>query len=78
MSKISRQQKSQFWDSHLESWEKMSFECNPHKESQSILQGEEWCFFPKVVGHVKLVLEVVLTKFATNIYVQFALTPFSP
>ncbi len=28
-------------------------------------RGGEWCFLSKVVGYVKLVLEVVLTKLAT-------------
>jgi len=37
MCKISKQQKSQFWDSHLKSWEKMSFECDPCVKSQNIL-----------------------------------------
>ncbi len=46
-----------------ESWEKVPFGCNPFKESQNILQGKDWCFFPKVVVHVKLVLKVVLIKF---------------
>jgi hypothetical protein len=44
---------------------KMSFGCSPHKKSHNILQGGEWCLFPKVVGRVKLVLEVVPIKSTT-------------
>jgi len=45
-----------------ESRRKMTFRCSPHGEAQNILQEGEWCLFPKVIGHEKLVFEVVLTK----------------
>jgi len=41
----------------------VTFGCSPRREAQSILYGREWCLFPKVAGHVKLMFEVVLTKF---------------
>ncbi len=41
----------------------MTFGCSPHGEAQNILQGEEWCLLPKVVGRVKLMFKVVLVKF---------------
>jgi hypothetical protein len=37
----------------------MTLGCSPHKETQSILYGREWCLLSKVVGLVKLVFEVV-------------------
>jgi hypothetical protein len=49
------------WESKV----KVSFRCNPHGESHNKLQGGEWCLFPKVMGRVKLVHEVVLTKSTT-------------
>jgi hypothetical protein len=41
----------------------MPFGCSPYGESHRILYEGEWCFLPKVTAIVKLVLEVVLTKF---------------
>jgi hypothetical protein len=38
------------------------FRCSSYGKTQNILLGREWCLLPKVVGHVKLVLEVVPTK----------------
>jgi len=35
------------------------------RRAQNILWGREWCLFSKVVGCVKLVLEVVPIKFIT-------------
>ncbi len=45
-----------------ESWGKVTFRCSSYGKTQNILLGREWCLLPKVVGHVKLVLEVVPTK----------------
>ncbi len=62
MSKVLRQQKSQFQDSHLGVQGKSDIGCSPRKEAQSILWGGEWYLLPKVASCVKLVLQVVLTK----------------
>ncbi len=42
---------------------KMTFGYNPCGKSHNISQGKEWCLLPNVTSHVKLVLEVVPTKF---------------
>jgi hypothetical protein len=62
-----------FWDNKSPNfgtltWEsrgKVTFGCNPCRKAHNILWGREWCILPKVVGHVKLVFEVVPTKFVT-------------
>lgn len=54
----------------------MSFGCSPYGESHSVLEGGEWCSFPKVVGPIKLVLEVVHTKFTTSLALNLHELPF--
>ncbi len=44
-------------------WGKMTFGYNPCGKSHSISQGKEWCLLLNVTSRVKLVLEVVPTKF---------------
>jgi hypothetical protein len=43
----------------------MTFGCTLHGEAHKILEGGEWCLLPKVVGHLKLLLEAVPIKFIT-------------
>jgi hypothetical protein len=40
----------------------MTFGHSFRGDAPSILYRGEWCLLPKVMGHVKLVLEVILTK----------------
>jgi len=72
---LKRYEHPKFWDNKSpsfgtlikESQGKMTFGCSPRGEAQSILQGKEWCLFPKFVGCVKLVLKVVPTKFVASL-----------
>jgi len=41
---------------------KVTFEYNPYGKAQNIVWGGEYCLLTKVVGHVKLLLEVVSIK----------------
>jgi hypothetical protein len=45
--------------------EKWHLDVIPTKKHKVYYRGGEWCIFPKVVSHVKLVFEVVLIKFVT-------------
>jgi len=59
------QQESQFGSAGTLTWEcsgKVTFGCSPYGEAQS-KEGSD-ASFPKVVGRVKFMLEVVPTKFA--------------
>jgi hypothetical protein len=60
------------WDSRG----KVMFGCSPCREASNIIEGGEWCLFPKVIGCVKLVLEVVITKFVTPFPFDLHQPPF--
>jgi hypothetical protein len=58
-----------FWDNKSPNFgshgEKRHLDVVPIERHRVYYRGGEWCLFSKVLGHVKIVLEVVPTKSAT-------------